>query len=112
MNSAPISWKAKRQDCVTLSSAEAELRATDADSCLGGQCRVHLDGEQPREPEVHEAHRHAPLLSARLVSGHPQRRGRPDQELARAIVVLASAVPVGDAPGVHGFLRAARANPA
>jgi hypothetical protein len=27
MNGAPISWKAKRQDCVTLSSAEAEYVA-------------------------------------------------------------------------------------
>eukprot|EP00961_Rhodomonas_salina_P194231 2622732-Rhodomonas_salina.1 len=27
MNNAPISWKAKRQDCVMLSSAEAEYVA-------------------------------------------------------------------------------------
>eukprot|EP00961_Rhodomonas_salina_P249682 3375276-Rhodomonas_salina.1 len=38
MNSAPISWKAKRQDCVTLSSAEAEYIA--ASMC--GQEVVYL----------------------------------------------------------------------
>ena len=27
MNGRPISWKAKRQDCVTLSSAEADYLA-------------------------------------------------------------------------------------
>ena len=38
MNNAPISWKAKRQDCVTLSSAEAEYVA--ASMC--GQEVVYL----------------------------------------------------------------------
>eukprot|EP00961_Rhodomonas_salina_P085086 1142501-Rhodomonas_salina.2 len=33
LNGAPISWKAKRQDCVTLSSAEAELEYVAASMC-------------------------------------------------------------------------------
>eukprot|EP00961_Rhodomonas_salina_P089678 1206074-Rhodomonas_salina.1 len=38
MNSTPISWKAKRQDCVTLSSAEAEYVAAS----MAGQEVVYL----------------------------------------------------------------------
>jgi hypothetical protein len=38
INNAPISWKAKRQDCVTLSSAEAEYVAAS----MAGQEVVYL----------------------------------------------------------------------
>eukprot|EP00961_Rhodomonas_salina_P205050 2767961-Rhodomonas_salina.1 len=38
LNNAPVSWKAKRQDCVTLSSAEAEYLAVS----MAGQEVVYL----------------------------------------------------------------------
>lgn len=38
LNNAPVSWKAKRQDCVTLSSAEAEYVAVS----MAGQEVVYL----------------------------------------------------------------------
>eukprot|EP00961_Rhodomonas_salina_P265763 3592316-Rhodomonas_salina.1 len=38
LNNAPVSWKAKRQDCVTLSSAEAEYVAAS----MAGQEVVYL----------------------------------------------------------------------
>eukprot|EP00961_Rhodomonas_salina_P289946 3917865-Rhodomonas_salina.2 len=102
LNNAPVSWKAKRQDCVTLSSAEAEYVA--ASMC----------GQE----EVHTSHRRASILRARHgslrvddageVCRNAQRGRCAHEEPPRPIAPASLPVPYGHTPGVQGVLHGHR----
>eukprot|EP00961_Rhodomonas_salina_P075168 1009026-Rhodomonas_salina.2 len=100
LNNAPISRKAKRQDCVTLSSAEAEYVTVAAS--MAGQEVVYLRAilgavlrPGPCQGLGHDAGQ---------VSRDTERGGRTCQEPARPTMVATLSLSDGHSAGVHSVV--------